>query len=236
MLTIAQESAFPNPRRRWATLTSFILQAAVVAVVLALPLLQPSLLPSLDFTPRLVPIFLPHVEAPSAPHPPSGAPAVQRAAWTLTAPSSIPKVIDASTDTTRPDPAPCMQCFRGTNSTPGVPGGMDVIALAVPPGPPKPIERPLRVSRMMDGLLIHRVQPDYPIFAKQHRIQGPVEIAALISKEGAIENLHVLSGPPMLIPAALQAVQQWRYRPYVLNGDPIEVDTRITVIFSLGEN
>jgi protein TonB len=67
-------------------------------------------------------------------------------------------------------------------------------------------------------------------------VQGPVEMAAVISKQGAIENLQVLSGNPMLIPAALNAVQQWRYRPYVLNGDPIEVDTRITVTFVLGGN
>lgn len=235
MLTIAQESVLPNPRRGWATLTSFTLQAAFVAVVLAIPLLRPRLLPSLDLTPHLVPIFLPHVEAPAAPHPPSGTPVLHRAVWTLTAPAAIPKFTDARPDTAPQDPAPpCPQCITGKDSI-GVPGGLDEIAVSVVP-PPKPIEKPLRVSRMMDGLLIHRVQPDYPIFAKQHRIQGPVEIAALISKDGTIENLHVLSGPPILIPATLQAVQQWRYRPYVLNGDPIEVDTRITVIFSLGDN
>jgi protein TonB len=61
-------------------------------------------------------------------------------------------------------------------------------------------------------------------------------MAAVISKQGAIENLQVLRGNPMLIPAALNAVKQWRYRPYVLNGDPIEVDTRITVTFVLGGN
>jgi protein TonB len=89
---------------------------------------------------------------------------------------------------------------------------------------------------MMDGYLIRRVQPDYPIIAKQARIQGPVVLAAVISTDGAIERMHVLSGHAMLIPAAINAVKQWRYRPYVLNGDPIEVDTQITVIFSLGGN
>ena len=86
----------------------------------------------------------------------------------------------------------------------------------------------------MDGLLIHRVQPDYPVIAKRAGIQGQVVISALISKEGAIENLRVLSGHPMLVPAAMSAVKQWRYRPYILNGDPIEVDTQITVNFVLG--
>jgi len=86
----------------------------------------------------------------------------------------------------------------------------------------------------MDGYLIHRVQPEYPTIAKTAGIQGVVEIAALISKEGAIENLHVLKGHPMLVSAAINAVRQWRYRPYILNGDPIEVDTLITVNFTLG--
>ncbi len=89
---------------------------------------------------------------------------------------------------------------------------------------------------MMDGYLIRRVQPDYPALAKQARIQGPVELAAVISTEGTIERLHAVTGHPMLIPAAINAVKQWRYRPYILNGDPIEVDTQITVIFSLGGN
>ena len=88
----------------------------------------------------------------------------------------------------------------------------------------------------MDGLLLRRVQPDYPIAAKRIRVQGAVEIVALISREGMIEHLQVVSGHPMLIRAALDAVKQWRYRPYVLNGDPIEVETRITVNFSLAGN
>jgi protein TonB len=106
----------------------------------------------------------------------------------------------------------------------------------MPLPPPPVVEKPRRVSRMMDGLLIHRVQPDYPNIAKQAGIQGAVVIAALIGKEGVIENLHVLNGHPLLIPAAVNAVKQWRYRPYILNGDPIEVDTQITVKFSLSGN
>ena len=109
-----------------------------------------------------------------------------------------------------------------------------MIGTAVPPPPPPVAEKPIRVSRMMDGSLTHRVQPDYPVIAKRAGIQGVVVIAALISKDGTIENLRALSGPPMLIPAAMSAVKQWRYRPYILNGDPIEVDTQITVNFVLG--
>ena len=89
---------------------------------------------------------------------------------------------------------------------------------------------------MLEGSLIRRVQPVYPPLARSARIQGPVVLSALISKAGTIENLHALSGHPMLVPAAIAAVSQWRYRPYILNSEPIEVETRITVNFYLAEN
>jgi len=73
----------------------------------------------------------------------------------------------------------------------------------------------------------------YPPLAKAARIQGPVRLQAIISKQGTIENLQVLIGHPMLVTAAVQAVRQWRYRPYVLNGEPVEVETEITVNFVL---
>ena len=86
---------------------------------------------------------------------------------------------------------------------------------------------------MMEGNLVLRVQPDYPAIARQARVQGQVVLRAVISREGTIENLQVLSGPPMLVRAAVNAVQQWRYRPYVLNGEPIEVETEVKVNFVL---
>jgi protein TonB len=86
---------------------------------------------------------------------------------------------------------------------------------------------------MMEGNLIRRVQPAYPPLARSARIQGQVVLAAVISKEGMIENLRVLEGHPMLVRAALDAVSRWRYRPYVLNNEPVEVETRITANFSL---
>jgi protein TonB len=87
---------------------------------------------------------------------------------------------------------------------------------------------------MMEGNLIHRVQPAYPALAKQARIQGSVVLRAIINREGVIENLQALSGPPVLEQAAIAAVKQWRYRPYLLGGEPIEVETQVTVNFSLG--
>jgi protein TonB len=89
---------------------------------------------------------------------------------------------------------------------------------------------------MLEGNLIRRVEPAYPPLARNARIQGSVVLAALISKAGTIDNLHALSGPPMLVPAAISAVSQWRYRPYILNSEPIEVETQITVNFTLSGN
>jgi protein TonB len=84
------------------------------------------------------------------------------------------------------------------------------------------------------GLLIQKVTPTYPPIAKAARVQGTVVLQATISKQGTIEDLKVVSGPPMLQQAALDAVRQWRYRPYLLNNEPVEVETSVQVIFTLG--
>ena len=89
---------------------------------------------------------------------------------------------------------------------------------------------------MDEGNLVHKVLPVYPPLARSARIQGQVVLQALISKQGVIENLKVLSGHPMLVSAAQEAVRQWRYRPYVLNNEPVGVETQITVNFSLAGN
>ena len=85
----------------------------------------------------------------------------------------------------------------------------------------------------MEGNLILRVQPLYPPLARQARIQGQVILRAVISRSGAIENLQVLTGHPMLVQSAIDAVKQWRYRPYSLNGEAVEVETQVTVNFVL---
>jgi protein TonB len=86
---------------------------------------------------------------------------------------------------------------------------------------------------MMEGNLIRRVQPEYPALARMARVQGTVVIHAIVSKDGTIGHLQVISGPPLLVQAAIDAVRQWRYRPYFLNGEPVEVDTQVTVNFTL---
>ena len=88
-------------------------------------------------------------------------------------------------------------------------------------------------SGVAQGLLIREVKPEYPSLARQARIQGSVILQALIGKDGSVQNLRVISGHPMLVQAAMEAVKQWRYKPYYLNGEPVEVDTQITVNFTL---
>lgn len=83
------------------------------------------------------------------------------------------------------------------------------------------------------GQVIEHKTPVYPAEAKEKHIEGAVVLKAIISKEGAVENLQILSGPKELCISALDAVREWRYRPYVLNGDPTEVETTITVTYSL---
>jgi len=84
------------------------------------------------------------------------------------------------------------------------------------------------------GYLLQKTMPVYPPIAKAARVQGTVVLQATISKTGTIEGLHVLSGPAMLQQAAVDAVRSWRYRPYLLNGDPVEVETTVNVVFTLG--
>jgi periplasmic protein TonB len=98
------------------------------------------------------------------------------------------------------------------------------------PTPPK-VTLP---SHVMAGNLLDKVTPQYPTIAREARVQGTVVLQATISKTGTIENLRVLSGPPLLQQAALDAVRLWRYKPYQLNGEPVAVETTVNVIFNLG--
>jgi protein TonB len=92
----------------------------------------------------------------------------------------------------------------------------------------------VRISQgVTKGMCIHRVEPTYPPLARSARVQGDVVLSAVIDTNGQIQNLVLVSGHPMLVPAAITAVKQWRYKPYLLNGQPVEVETTITVIFSL---
>jgi protein TonB len=118
----------------------------------------------------------------------------------------------------------------------GVIGGIisSTSKLAVVPEPKAAIAKRVRVSQgVSQGLLIYRVEPKYPPIAQQAHIQGTVILTAVIDKDGIIQRLQLVSGHPMLATAAIDAVKQWRYKPYLLNGQPVEAETTVTVTFRL---
>jgi protein TonB len=107
---------------------------------------------------------------------------------------------------------------------------------AVAPPPPKPAA-PTRVKQggnVTAASILNQTRPVYPALARQARIQGNVVLHAIIDKDGKVAQLEVISGHPLLVQSALDAVKQWRYKPTLLNGDPVEVDTTITVTFTMG--
>ena len=120
----------------------------------------------------------------------------------------------------------------------GVPNSVISNIIQVPPTMPK-VDAPSKVrvsSGVAQGLLIHQVKPAYPSLAVHARVQGTVVLQAVIAKDGTVRDLRVLSGHPLLVQAALEAVQLWRYKPYLLNDQPVEVDTQINVNFTLGSH
>lgn len=225
-------------RRGWTTLLSFGLQAVAVALVVSLPLLYTEGVPKLHLISVGAPIGPPPGQrAPVARRPLTSHPMDALRPNIFSAPPVIPSGISPD-----PGPAPAEEAFACPTCVPGATGNSQVhnwvlnsigSSVAVAPPPPKPVARPPRISRMMEGNLIYRVQPVYPPLARSVRVQGLVVLRAIISKSGGIENLQVVSGHPMLVKAALDAVSQWRYRLYILNDEPVEVETQITVNFLL---
>ena len=224
------ENVHPNPRRRWTALASFTLQAAAVAAALTIPLLHPNALPEAFAHRRIfVPVSSPNVsDAVPNPHPSSGNGGLS---------SPVPPIVVSIGPTFHPsDPS-------SAETEPVGPPTLDPRAYSAYSGPPigtvaPPVVHfatvnPPIVSRSMQGYLVRRVEPAYPSIAKIARVQGEVLIRAIISTEGRIEQAQVVNGSPLLAKAALEAIQQWRYRPYLLNDRPVEVETEITVNFVL---
>jgi periplasmic protein TonB len=222
-----------SARKGWTTLASFGFQAMALSLLLMMPLIW------IQGPPKLQWFEAPQIlTPPPAPAPPSGerrtTQSTNLSGTQIMQPPTIPPTIAILNE---------QPVASAPNIDEGVPGGtgksrsgvFNSIASAVevaPPPPPVPTH-PIRVSHWAEGNLIYRVQPIYPPLAREARVQGAVELRAIVSKSGMIENLVVLSGHPLLVPAAINAVQQWRYRPYLLNGEPIEVETEITVNFVL---
>lgn len=126
-------------------------------------------------------------------------------------------------------------CIRDSTGSAGsgILGGMGTGPAVTVAPPPKP-KKVAVSSGVMAGNILSKPEPSYPAIAKAARISGTVVLSATISKTGTIENLTVVSGPQMLSQAAIDAVRQWRYKPYLLNGEPVEVQTQVNVNFTLG--
>jgi periplasmic protein TonB len=223
--------------RSWTTLISFSMQALLVGAVLTIPLLYPERLPSFHrMRPEMIGPPPWQDSAPKIEQPHGGSLVVKSASGLiLMTPRRIPRGI--TPDTGAPvGPPPELLARNGPgDGPPGVPdgfvnstGGGNALVI-----PPRPIIRRPPTSHVMEGNLVHRAEPTYPPLAIQTRTQGQVVLQAMIRREGKIENLQVISGHPFLVKAAIDAVRQWRYQPYVLNGEPVEVETRVTVNFVL---
>ena len=227
------ENVQANPRRGWTALASFTLQAAAVAAALAIPLMYPNSLPDALIPRRIfVPITSPDISTPEPNQ-------HQDTTGTVSVPHPFAMLVNSNPqfrfprpgpDTGPTDPAPSLK--TGSGGVPDVLLG-SLVGTGLPPHVRATVEAPPRISRAMQGYLIRRVEPRYPSLAVTTGVQGAVLIKAVISTEGKIEQARVMSGSPLLSGAALEAIRQWRYRPYLLNDKPVEVETEITVNFYL---
>ncbi len=228
-------------KRGRTSAVAFLLEVMIIGVMVLIPLIFTEALPKGQM------MFLLVAPPPPPPPPPPAAAPVHVVKQIqsdiingeLRTPTKIPKKI---LENLKEDEAPPQMAVTGVvGGVPGgVPGGsmggvIGSVLSSTPVAVPK-IATPQRVrvsSGVSTGLLIRKVPPSYPPLARQARIQGVVVLQAQISKEGNIQNLQLISGHPMLAPAAIEAVKQWKYKPYLLNGEPVEVDTQVQVNFTL---
>ena len=157
----------------------------------------------------------------------------------LHAPTKIPKDIKMLKEEAAPPPQTAgvagMSGMSGSGSANGIAGALGLGTAPTPAVKVAAPKGPARVSGgVMQGSILSKTQPVYPPIAKAAHVAGAVVLHAIISKTGSIENLTVISGPEMLRASALDAVKSWKYKPYLLNGEPTEVDTTVTVNFSFG--
>jgi protein TonB len=235
----------PRKRAPWSV-AGFLLQSAVVAIVVAVPLKRPDVIqvavrPSgmfLEPTPlKSAPVEKRTTVSSSA----AATVSLTRRMWRpLEAPRSWNHPVNNMVD--GPDTMPMMIGGGAVHAAgPHVPGAFsigDTVPNAPPPpvvkpAPPEPVKRLRATGNVRFASLVYRVMPVYPEQARQSRIQGLVRLEGIIAKDGTVQQLRVVSGHPWLAPAALEAVRQWRYRPTYLNGEPIEVQIPIDVNFTL---
>lgn len=231
-------------RRPWTLAVSVVLQTALVATMLIMPLLH---VQKLDLPAKIrftFPVEL--VDLRTKPQPVQQTAAAQTHTVTaprpfverfIIVPTSVPTHIEMSPD------APVFSTTgpAGLSIGPSLLPGLSSLSTAPPPTPvheptPTKPQTPTQIhvsSGVQAGMLIVAPRPAYPRIAVVTRMQGTVHIQAIIERDGAIGHLKVLSGPPLLQNAALDAVKQWRYKPTLLNGEPVEVVTEIDVNFTL---
>ena len=227
-------------KRGRTTTFAIILEIALIGVMVLMPLIFTEALPKQQLM-----TFLVAPPPPPPPPPPAAAPVhVVKQIQTdivngaLRTPTKIPQKIQMIKE----DEAPPQMAAAGVvgGVAGGIPGGamngvIGGIISSTPVAVPK-VATPQRVrvsAGVTSGLLVRKVNPVYPPLARQARISGTMVLRAVISKDGSIENLSLVSGHPMLAPAAIDAVKQWKYKPYLLNGEPVEVDTEVQVNFTL---
>jgi periplasmic protein TonB len=228
-------------KRGRTTTFAIILEIGLVGLMVLMPLIFTEALPKQQLM-----TFLVAPPPPPPPPPPAAAPVkIVKQIQTdivngeLRTPTKIPQKVQMIKEDEAPPPVMASSGVVG-----GVPGGIPGgqmggviggIISSTPVAVPK-VAAPQRVrvsQGVSAGLLVRKVNPNYPPLARQARIQGQVVLRAVISKDGSIENLTLVSGHPMLAPAAIDAVKQWKYKPYLLNGEPVEVDTEVLVNFTL---
>jgi len=226
-------------KRLGTTILSFILQMFLLSILILIPLIYTDALPKQ----QLMTFLMAPPPPPPPPPPPAAAPikvvkiASEMVNGELRTPTKIPKNVQMIKEEEAP---PDLGAGGVPGGVPGgIPGGsaggvIGGILSATAALPRVATPQRVRVSQgVSNGLLIKRVQPNYPPLARQARIQGQVVLHAEISKDGTIQNLQLISGHAMLAPAAIEAVKQWRYKPYLLNGEPVAVETEVIVNFSL---
>jgi protein TonB len=230
------ESGGKLKTKRGATTTvSYLVQIGIIGFMVLIPLLFTEALPNMQLSMALV------APPPPPPPPPPAEVRIVKQVQTdivngqLRTPTKIPKKVEMIKEEEAPPP---MTAGVVGGVPGGVPGGsMSGVMGGIIGGSaliPKVAVQRIRVSSgVTQGMVVKRVEPTYPAIAKTARVQGTVILAAVIGKDGTIQNLHVVSGHPLLQGAAMEAVKQWRYKPYILNGEPVEVDTQVEVHFTL---
>jgi periplasmic protein TonB len=231
---LLESSPSGNTNRGWTTLISFTIQSLAILALVALPILFPQAL-QMQVQAKRVPTFVQVVVPATDVHeasdsPASGGPTIGHTIRDLVPGGRLP---ESNRGREQDESELCLHNC-GVIGIPGVPFGEGVGTQFVRVTPPPVVPAiPPRISVMNPGAPLVRTTPIYPALAKATGRQGEVVLVAIIGKDGSIADLRVRSGDPVLAHAAREAVKTWRYRPYILNGTPIEVETQITVTFRL---